>query len=153
MIKKFLEILAPNQSPVLTLLLFFLKESTEFVLRFNRCVFFQNNQNLQELYIGNNQLTNIREIFNLKVKHIYLNLCLAGFLKKLPPDRSLPSNSSFFFSAKVAIIKNKSATIAFFSSPPFFFLTFSFSPFFSFAASILELIGRQNPAFWPFSLK
>ena len=33
-IKKFLEILAPNQSPVLTLLLFFLKESTEFVLGF-----------------------------------------------------------------------------------------------------------------------
>ena len=47
---------------------------------FNRCVLFQNNQNLQELYIGNNQLTNIREIFNLKVKDIYPNLCLAGFL-------------------------------------------------------------------------
>ena len=28
---------------------------------------FQNSQSLQELYIGNNQLSNIREIFNLKV--------------------------------------------------------------------------------------
>ena len=34
MIEKFLEILAPNESSVPTLLLFFLKESTEFVLRF-----------------------------------------------------------------------------------------------------------------------
>ena len=38
----------------------------------------------------------------------------------------------FFFSAeisKVAIIKTKSATIAFFSSPPFLLLPLSFSPF------------------------
>ena len=33
------------------------------------------------------------------------------------------------FSAKVAIIKTKSATIAFFSSPPFLLLPLSFSPF------------------------
>ena len=33
------------------------------------------------------------------------------------------------FSAKVAIIKTKSATIAFFSSPPFLLLAHSFSPF------------------------
>ena len=35
----------------------------------------------------------------------------------------------FFFLAKVAIIKTKSATIAFFSSPPFLLLAHSFSPF------------------------
>ena len=34
-----------------------------------------------------------------------------------------------FFFGKVAIIKTKSATIAFFSSPPFLFLALSFSPF------------------------
>ena len=33
------------------------------------------------------------------------------------------------FVSKVAIIKTKSATIAFFSSPPFLLLTLSFSPF------------------------
>ena len=35
-----------------------------------------------------------------------------------------------FFFSKVAIIKTKSATIAFFSSPPFFLLALSFSLFF-----------------------
>ena len=115
---------------------------------FNRFVLFQNNQNLQELYVGNNQLSNIREIFNLKVKQIYLNLCLAGFLKKLPPDRSLPSNS--FFSPKVAIIKPKSATIAFFSSPPFFSLAFSFSCVFFFRC--FDFGAYRAPKTVPFGL-
>ena len=34
-----------------------------------------------------------------------------------------------FFSAKVAVMKTKSATIAFFSSPPFLLLALSFSLF------------------------
>ena len=38
--------------------------------------------------------------------------------------------STVFFS-KVAIMKTKIATIAFFSSPPFFLLALSFSPFLS----------------------
>ena len=46
--------------------------------------------------------------------------------KTLPPNGPFVSN--IFFS-KVAIIKAKSATIAFFSSPPFFLLALSFSPF------------------------
>ena len=38
------------------------------------------------------------------------------------------SNSYFRAISKVAIIKTKSATIAFFSLPPFLFLTLSFFP-------------------------
>ena len=62
----------------------------------------------------------------------------------------------FFFRAKtifkVAIIKTKSAIIAFFSSPPFFLLAlFSFSfPFFS---VLLQLIGPKSLPFEAFSLK
>ena len=41
-------------------------------------------------------------------------------MKTLPPNGPI---------SKVAIIKTKSATIAFFSSPPFFPLALSFSPF------------------------
>ena len=46
--------------------------------------------------------------------------------------------------SKVANIKTKSATIAFFSSPTFFLLALSFylSPF------VLELIGFKKPAMW-----
>ena len=68
-------------------------------------------------------LSNTLRIFGL----IYL----AGFLITLPPNGPFVSNSSF--SAKVAIIKPKSATIVFFfslSSPPFLLLALSFSPFF-----------------------
>ena len=54
-------------------------------------------------------------------KPLYGDIYLAGFLKTLLPYRLLPS--------KVAIIKTKSATIAFFSSPPFVLPAFSFSPF------------------------
>ena len=57
-------------------------------------------------------------------------LCLAGFLKTLPPNGPIVSNSFFF--SKIAIIEARSAIIAFFSSPPFFLLALSFffsSPF------------------------
>ena len=55
----------------------------------------------------------------------------------------------FFFSAeisKVAIIKTKSATIAFFSSPPFLLLPLSFSPFLFLCYVILEILGVKKPA-------
>ena len=60
--------------------------------------------------------------------------------------------STFFFLAKVAIIKTKSATIAFYSSPPFLLL--ALAPFFflrsyDFGAvpMILELVGLKKSAF------
>ena len=56
-------------------------------------------------------------------------VCLAGFLKTLPPNGPFLSNS-FFFSKIAMIVEARSATIAFFSSPPFFLLALSF--FFSF---------------------
>ena len=57
-----------------------------------------------------------------------------------------------FFFGKVAIIKTKSATIAFFSSPPFLFLALSFSPFLFllsifFVIMILELLRLKKHAF------
>ena len=79
------------------------------------------------------------------------NIYLAGFLKTLPLDGLFRSNSLFSAKkSKVAIIKTKSATIAFFSSPPSFLLALSFSPilFFSFVSVILELIAHKKPAFW-----
>ena len=49
--------------------------------------------------------------------------------------------------SKVAIIKTESATIAFFSSPPFFFLrSFFFSFPFPSPTVILELLGLKKPA-------
>ena len=64
---------------------------------------------------------------------IYLCLIihLAGFLIMLSPNRPFASNSFIRPKtiAKVAILKTKSAIIAFFSSPSFLFLTLSFSPF------------------------
>ena len=60
-----------------------------------------------------------------------------------------------FFFSKIAIIESKSATIAFFSSPPFFLLALSF--FFSFPFPSLvwvrSLSGPRNPPFNAFSLK
>ena len=49
----------------------------------------------------------------------------------------------------LAIIKTKSATIAFFSSPPFFLLglALSFLLFFSLVSVSFELIGAKKPAF------
>ena len=57
--------------------------------------------------------------------------------------------------SKVAIMKTKSATTAFFSCPPFLLLALSFSPFsFVFFTEILELIsGLKNLPFDAFSLK
>jgi len=48
---------------------------------------------------------------------------------------------------EVAIIKTRSATIAFFYYQSFLLLALSFSPFFSFVTVILKLLGLQNPAF------
>ena len=46
--------------------------------------------------------------------------------------------------SKVAIIKTKSATITFFSSPPFFVFALSFSPFLFLRYCDFELLGL-NP--------
>ena len=79
-------------------------------------------------------------------------VCLARFLKTLPPNGPFVSNSFF---PKIAIIETKSATIAFFSSPPFFLLALSF--FFSFPFLSLvwvrSLSGPRNPPFNAFLLK
>ena len=82
---------------------------------------------------------------------------LGGFLKTLPPNRPLQSNSFMrpkIFS-KVANKKTKSTTIAFFLFSSFlssrsFFFSFPF-----FASVIFELIRRKNPdtTFGPFSLE
>ena len=48
---------------------------------------------------------------------------------------------------KVAVIKTKSATIAFFSSPPFHLLALLFLLSFSFVTVILELLGLNKHAF------
>ena len=59
----------------------------------------------------------------------------------------LSASNSYFRAktiSKVAIIKTKSATIAFFSLPPFLFLTLSFSPSFSFVTVVLELLGLKK---------
>ena len=59
------------------------------------------------------------------------SIYLARFLKTLSPNGSFASNSFFRPKtiSKVAIIKTKSTTIAFFSSPPFLLLALYFSPF------------------------
>ena len=56
-----------------------------------------------------------------------------------------------FFSAKNYLqsshYETKSATIDFFSSPPFLLLALSFSPLFFFVTVILELLGLKKPPF------
>ena len=79
----------------------------------------------------------------------------AGFLPKVTPKYTF-RRIAFFRPknriSKVAIIKTKSATIAFVcplllsSSSLFLFLLF----FFYFAGVFFELIGHKKPAFWPF---
>ena len=74
---------------------------------------------------------------------LVFNSISSRILKTLPPNGPFPSNS--FFSAKktiskVAIIRTKSATIAFFSSTPPFFLALSFLLFFS----LLSVIGAYR---------
>ena len=62
-----------------------------------------------------------------------MHVCLAGVLKMLSPNGPFASNSVFgqnLSPNEVAIIKTRSATIAFFSSPSFLLLALSFSPFF-----------------------
>ena len=59
-------------------------------------------------------------------------ICLAGFLRTLSPSGPFTSDSVFWpkTNFKVAIIKTKSATIAFFfRSVPFLLLAPAFSPF------------------------
>ena len=72
---------------------------------------------------------------------------LAGCLKTLPTNG--PFECNIFFFSKVANIKSKSATIAFFSLPPIFLFAHSFSPFpfLQFVSEILELTGPENPTF------
>ena len=74
-------------------------------------------------------------------------VCLAGFLKTLPPNGPFLSNSFFF--SKIAMIESKSATIAFFlfSSflPPRSFFLFLLS--FSFVSVSSELNGPKKSAF------
>ena len=65
--------------------------------------------------------------------NIYIYLYLEGFLITLSPSRPFTAFyvQQFSNSSKVAIIKTKNATIAFFSSfsPPFLLLALSFSPY------------------------
>ena len=70
---------------------------------------------------------------------------LAVFLITLSLNRAFASNSFFRPKTifKVAIIKTKSATTAFFFPPPFLHLTLSFS----FVAMILELLGLKKRVF------
>ena len=86
----------------------------------------------------------------------YIKIYLAGFLKRLLPNGPFASNSFFFLPksiSKVAIIKTKSATIAFFSSPHY---PPSRSFFFSFPFPLLliffSLSGRKHLPFEGFSL-
>ena len=78
-------------------------------------------------------------------------------LKTVPANRPFVSNSFFRPTtiSKVAIIKAKSATIAFFSSISSFLPPRSF--FFAFPLSLLvwfwSLLGPRNLPFYPFSLK
>ena len=79
-----------------------------------------------------------RELINMRYFRcgILVIIYLSGFLKALPPSGPFPTSSFlfiYFFSAKAAVIKTKSATTVFFSSSPFspfFLLALSFSLFF-----------------------
>ena len=63
----------------------------------------------------------------------------------LPPYGAFASNSIFLTKtiSKVAITKAKDATIALFSSPPYF----NFAVSFSFVSVILKLIEPKTPAY------
>ena len=78
---------------------------------------------------------------------------LAGFLITLSPNRSFVSSSFFrpITIYKVAFIKTKSASIAFFLLLRSFSSLFLFLLSFSFVTLILELLGRKKRAFWRFS--
>ena len=72
-----------------------------------------------------------------------LSKSIAGFLITGYRQTGLLRRSNSFFRpktvSKVAIIKTKSAAIAFFSSPPFLPLALSLFPFFSFVSAFLFL--------------
>ena len=92
-------------------------------------------------------------VLSLLTSDYYLTLYQAGCLKTFLPNRLLPSNS--FFRPKTlqsSHYKPKSATIAFFSSPPFVLLALSFSPFLFPRYCDSWYFWRKKPAFWPFSL-
>ena len=92
-------------------------------------------------------------VLSLLTSDYYLTLYLAGCLKTFLPNRLLPSNR--FFRPKTlqsSHYKPKSATIAFFSSPPFVLLALSFSPFLFPRYCDSWYFWRKKPAFWPFSL-
>ena len=86
---------------------------------------------------GSIATSHCRELINMPNFRcgILVIIYLSGFLKTLPPGGPFPTSSIlfiYFFLAKAAVIKPKSATTVFFSSPfsPFFLLALSFSPFF-----------------------
>ena len=85
--------------------------------------------------------------------YLYLIIHFAGFLIMLSPNRPFASNSFIRPKtiAKVAILKTKSAIIAFFSSPSFLFLTLSFSPFLFLC--YCDFSGLRNVPFDAFSFK
>ena len=90
----------------------------------------------------------------------YSYLYLAGFLKTFSPNGPFVSNSFFFgqklslFNRKVAIIKTKSANIAFFSLLPISFSSlFLFILSFSFVTVIWSSSSLRNLPFDAFSLK
>ena len=83
------------------------------------------------------------EAYVLFYRSVSASLHLAGFFITLSPNGPFASNSVFRPKtiSRVAIIKTKSATIAFFSSHPFLLLALSFSPF-------LFLCYYDCRAFW-----
>ena len=136
-----------------------LKQQTTFQVILHQCysssmqylLFPKNSANLSKCAILKWQTT-LAGPFVIDTAHLSISQnLLAGFLKTLPPSGPFPSKS-FFFSAKklsrVAIVKTESATIGFFSSPPFFLLALSFSPFlFLQYVCFWSFMGPKNPSF------
>ena len=99
------------------------------------------NTGIFTFYVGRSFMGMITISFKILITH------LAGCLKTLPTNG--PFECNIFFFSKVANIKSKSATIAFFSLPPIFLFAHSFSPFpfLQFVSVILEVTGPENPTF------
>ena len=72
-------------------------------------------------------------------------ISLAEFLKTLPPNIPLPSNS--YFLAKTSPISQVTTDLFFFSSPSFFLLALSFSPFLFLRWCDFRDCGVQKPDF------
>lgn len=79
------------------------------------------NTGIFTFYVGRSFWRIITTSFKILTTH------LAGCLKTLPTNG--PFKCNIFFFSKVANIKSKSATIAFFCFPPIFLFAHSFSPF------------------------